>query len=87
VARLKRGSVSVFGRREFLAGAAALGLAKKAGASVLSRGAADRAVHAFLETQPFEGVVLIGQAGKPIYSRTIGFADIEARTPATLGTP
>jgi len=77
----------VFGRREFLAGAAALGLAEKAGASVLTGGAADRAVDAFLKIQPFQGVVLIGRAGKPIYSRTIGFADIEAKTPATLDTP
>jgi CubicO group peptidase (beta-lactamase class C family) len=77
----------VFGRREFLAGAAALGLAEKASASVLSGGAADRAVDAFLKIQPFQGVVLIGRAGKPIYSRTIGFANIEAKKPAALGTP
>jgi len=77
----------VFGRREFLAGAAALGLAEKAGASVLSGSAADRAVEAFLKIQPFQGVVLIGKAGKPIYSRTVGFADIEAKKPAALDTP
>lgn len=77
----------MFGRREFLAGAAALGLAEKAGASVLSGGAADRAVDVFLKTQPFQGVVLIGRAGKPIYSRIVGFADIEAKKPATIGTP
>jgi CubicO group peptidase (beta-lactamase class C family) len=77
----------VFGRREFLVGAATLGLVEKAGASVLSGGAADRAVDAFLKTQPFQGVVLIGRAGKPIYSRTMGFADIEARKPTTVGTP
>jgi CubicO group peptidase (beta-lactamase class C family) len=77
----------VFGRREFLAGAAALGLVEKASASVLTGGAADRAVDAFLKIQPFQGVVLIGRAGKPIYSRTVGFADIEAKTPATLDTP
>lgn len=77
----------MFGRREFLAGAAALGLAEKAGAGVLSGGAADSAVDAFLRTQLFQGVVLIGKAGKPIFSRTIGFADIEAKKPATLDTP
>ena len=77
----------MFGRREFLAGAAALGLAEKAGASVLSGSAADRAVEAFLKIQPFQGVVLIGKAGKPIYSRTVGFADIEAKKPAALDTP
>lgn len=77
----------MFGRREFLAGAAALGLAEKASAAALSGGAADRAVDAFLKLQPFKGVVLIGKAGRPIYSRTVGFADIEARTPATLDTP
>ena len=77
----------MFGRREFLAGAAALGLVENASATVLSGGAADRAVDAFLRTQPFQGVVLIGKAGKPIYSRTIGFADIEAKKPTTLDTP
>ncbi|WP_454715029.1 serine hydrolase domain-containing protein [Caulobacter segnis] len=77
----------MFGRREFLAGAAALGLVENASAAVLSGGAADKAVDAFLKLQPFQGVVLIGKAGKPIYSRTIGFADIEAKTPATLETP
>jgi CubicO group peptidase (beta-lactamase class C family) len=70
-----------------LAGAAAFGLAQTAAASVLSGEAADKAVDAFLKTQPFQGVVLIGKAGKPIYSRAIGFADIEAKRPATLGTP
>jgi CubicO group peptidase (beta-lactamase class C family) len=77
----------VFGRREFLAGAAALGMAEKAGASVLSGSAANKVVDAFLKTQPFQGVVLIGRAGKPIYSRTIGFADIEAKKPTAVGTP
>lgn len=77
----------MFGRREFLAGAATLGLAQKASAGVLSASAADRAVDAFLKTQPFQGVVLIGKAGKPVYSRTIGFKDIEARAPTTLDTP
>ena len=77
----------MFGRREFLAGAAALGLVENASAAVLSGNAADRAVDAFLRTQPFQGVVLIGRAGKSIYSRTVGFADIEAKKPATLDTP
>jgi len=75
------------GRREFLVGAAAFGLAEKASAAALSGGAADRAVDAFLKLQPFQGVVLIGKAGRPIYSRTVGFADIEARKPATRDTP
>lgn len=77
----------MFGRREFLVGAAALGVAGKASSSVLSGGAADKAVDAFLKLQPFQGVVLVGRAGKPIYSRAVGFADIEARKPATLDTP
>ncbi|PZR31596.1 serine hydrolase [Caulobacter segnis] len=77
----------MFGRREFLVGAAALGLAGQASASVLSGRAADQAVDAFLKVQPFQGVVLVGRAGKPIFSRTVGFADIEAKKPATLDTP
>ncbi len=77
----------MFERREFLAGAAALGFAEKASAASLSGGAADRAVDAFLKTQPFQGVVLIGKAGRPVYSRTVGFAEIETRRPAALDTP
>lgn len=82
----------MLGRREFLAGAAALtvaeiGLVGNASATVLSGRAADKAVDAFLRSQPFQGVVLIGKGGKPIYSRTVGFADIEARKSATLDTP
>lgn len=77
----------MLGRREFLAGAAALGLVENAAAGVLSGGAADKAVDAFLKLQPFQGVVLVGKAGKPIYSRTIGFADIEAKRATTLDTP
>lgn len=77
----------MFGRREFLAGAVALGLVEKASATVLTGGAADKAVDAFLKFQPFQGVVLIGKAGKPIYSRTVGFADIETKRPAALDTP
>lgn len=82
----------MFGRREFLAGAAALslveiGLVESASARVLSGGEADKAVDTFLKLQPFQGVVLVGKAGKPIYSRTVGFADIEAKKPATLDTP
>lgn len=82
----------MFGRREFLAGAAALslvemGLVGNASAAVLSGGAANKAVDAFLKLQPFQGVVLIGRAGKPIYSRTVGFADIEAKRSASLETP
>lgn len=77
----------MFGRREFLTGAVALGLVENATAAVLSGGAADKAVEAFLKVQPFQGVVLIGRAGRSIYSRSIGFADIEARRPAALGTP
>ena len=64
-----------------------MGLFENAAASVLSGGAADKAVDAFLKLQPFQGVVLVGKAGKPIYSRTIGFADIEARRATTLDTP
>lgn len=77
----------MFGRREFLAGAAALGLAEKASATVLTGKPADAAVDAFLKTQSYQGVVLIGRAGKPIYARSIGFADIEAKRLATLETP
>ena len=77
----------MFGRREFLAGAAALGFVEKASAAAFSGGPADRAVDAFLGSQPFQGVVLVGKAGRPIYARTVGLAEIEAKRPATLETP
>lgn len=64
-----------------------MGLVENAAASVLSGGAADKAVDAFLKLQSFQGVVLVGKAGKPIYSRTVGFADIEAKRATTLDTP
>ena len=76
----------VLGRRDILAGAAALAVAGRASA----REAGDRrnaAIDAFLATQPFQGVILLGRAGKPVFSRAIGMADIEARRPATVETP
>jgi CubicO group peptidase (beta-lactamase class C family) len=77
----------MFGRRDFLAGTAALSLAGPASAGVLSGGPREAAIDAFLKTQPFQGVILIGKAGWPIYTRAIGMADIETQRPATLDTP
>lgn len=77
----------MFGRREFLAGAAALGMTEAASASVLPGGPRDAAIEAFVGSQRFQGVVLIAQAGKPIFSRAIGLADIETRRPTSVDTP
>jgi CubicO group peptidase (beta-lactamase class C family) len=77
----------VFGRREFLAGATALGLTQAASAGVLSGGPRDAAIDAFVTSQHFQGVILIATAGKPVFSRAIGLADIAAQRPATLDTP
>jgi CubicO group peptidase (beta-lactamase class C family) len=77
----------VFGRREFLSGAAALGLTEAASAGVLSGGPRDAAIDAFVAAQRFQGVVLIAKAGKPIFSRAIGLAEIETQRPATVDTP
>lgn len=77
----------MFGRREFLAGATALGLTQTASAGVLSGGPRDAAIDAFVTSQHFQGVILIAKAGKQVFSRAIGLADIAAQRPATLDTP
>jgi CubicO group peptidase (beta-lactamase class C family) len=77
----------MFGRRDFLAGAAALTAAGGARASVLTGQPREAAIDAFLKAQPFQGVILIGRAGKPIFSRAIGLADIETKRPTTMETP
>jgi D-alanyl-D-alanine carboxypeptidase len=77
----------VFLRREFLAGTASLGFSGCSLAGVLTGAARDAAIDSFLKKLPFQGVILIGKSGKPVFARAIGMADIEAARPATLQTP
>ena len=77
----------MFGRREFLAGGVTLGVAQTASAGAPQGGARDAAIDGFVKSQGFQGVVLIGKAGKPVFSRAVGLADIQARRPTTLDTP
>jgi CubicO group peptidase (beta-lactamase class C family) len=49
-------------------------------------GADNPVVDAFVKEQAFQGVVMIGQAGKATYARAFGMADIEAGRPATTDT-
>jgi CubicO group peptidase (beta-lactamase class C family) len=77
-------------RRDFLAGAAAWGTLASIGtaSAVVVIGSAREAVIAdFLKQQPFHGVIAIAKAGKPMFSRAIGLADIEAKRATTLQTP
>lgn len=72
-------------RRYFLAGAALMAGCAKAG--IMSGNARESLIDGFAKTQGFQGVVLIGKAGKPIYHRSAGFADIEQKRAAALTTP
>ncbi|MEE3626252.1 serine hydrolase domain-containing protein [Nitrospirillum sp. BR 11752] len=47
----------------------------------------DGVVDAFVRDAGFQGVVMLGRAGKPDYVRTVGYADIEAKAPARADTP
>ncbi|CAN5384074.1 hypothetical protein BH10PSE4_BH10PSE4_37460 [soil metagenome] len=76
-------------RRDLLAGAL-LGLAPTvawaASKSVGPVGADNPLVEAFVKAQAFNGVVMMGVAGRPTYVRAFGMADIEAAKPATPDT-
>ncbi|GAA0539500.1 CubicO group peptidase (beta-lactamase class C family) [Rhizomicrobium palustre] len=72
-------------RRTFLTGAALLCASAQAG--IVSGKPREELIDSFARKENFQGVVLIGKAGKPIYLRTVGFADIEAQKPAKLETP
>ena len=49
-------------------------------------GADNPVVDAFVKEQAFQGVVMLGKAGKATYARAFGMADIEAGRPATVDT-
>jgi CubicO group peptidase (beta-lactamase class C family) len=74
-------------RRSFLAGGTALGLGTLASAGIATGASREAVIDSYAKDQSFQGVVLIGKAGKPDYHRAIGFADIEAGRAAALDTP
>lgn len=76
----------MFDRRDFLLTGAGLALAPGAAFAARPLGADNPIVEAFVKEQGFNGVVMMGQAGKPTYARAFGMADIEAAKPATVDT-
>lgn len=73
-------------RRHLLAAGAALGLIPAGARAAPSLGPDNPVVDAFVKTQAFQGVVLLGRQGTPTYARAFDYADIEAGRPATLDT-
>jgi Beta-lactamase class C and other penicillin binding proteins len=74
-------------RRSFLAGGTVVGLGSLAGAGIATGANREAIIDSYAKDQSFQGVVLIGKAGKPDYHRTVGFAEIETGRAATLDTP
>jgi len=73
-------------RRDLLLAGAGLALTPAAAFAAKPLGADNPLVDAFVKEQGFNGVVMLGKAGKPIYARAFGLADIEAGKPASLDT-
>lgn len=74
-------------RRSFLGAGAALSVLPCANAGIITGGAREAIIDLYAKDAAFQGVVLIGKAGKPLYQRCVGFADIEASRKTTLETP
>ena len=73
-------------RRNFLVGVTCLGAVPVGAWAIPALGNDNPVVDAFVKAQGFQGVVMLGRAGKPRYARAFGMADIEAGTPATVET-
>ena len=73
-------------RRDLLLAGAGLALAPGAALAAKPLGPDNPVVEAFVKEQGFNGVVMLGKAGKPNYARAFGMADIEAGKPAGLDT-
>lgn len=74
-------------RRRFIAGGTALSLTVGAKAGIATGSDRESLIDSFAKNQGFQGIVLIGKAGKPIYHRAVGFAEIESGRKASLTTP
>jgi D-alanyl-D-alanine carboxypeptidase len=73
-------------RRDLLLAGAGLALTPAAALAAQPLGPDNPIVDAFVKEQGFNGVVMLGKAGKPTYARAFGMADIEAGKPATIDT-
>jgi CubicO group peptidase (beta-lactamase class C family) len=73
-------------RRDLLLAGAGLALTPAAALAAQPLGSDNPVVDAFVKEQGFNGVVMLGKAGKPTYARAFGMADIEASKPATIDT-
>jgi CubicO group peptidase (beta-lactamase class C family) len=76
----------MFDRRDFLLAGVGLSLASGAALAAKPLGPDNPVVDAFVKEQGFNGVVMLGKAGKPTYARAFGMADFEAAKPATVDT-
>ncbi|KRA62019.1 serine hydrolase [Caulobacter sp. Root655] len=76
---LKRRDLILAGAGLMLAPTTALAAARPLGGD-------NPVVDAFVKEQAFQGVVMLGKAGKATYARAFGMADIEAARPATIDT-
>jgi len=74
-------------RRALLQGGAAMGMAALAPLPAWAKGHADDAkIDAFVKANGFAGTILRARAGKPVYARNFGLANIVTKTPATTDT-
>ncbi len=73
-------------RRQLLVTGALLGLAPATGFAKGPLGQDNPTVDAFVKAQGFQGVVMMGRAGKASYARAFGMADSEAKRAATIDT-
>lgn len=73
-------------RRAVLRAGAGLPLLSVLPASAWGAEHPDTVVDAFVRDTGFQGVVMLGRAGRADYVRTVGYADIEAKVPARPDT-
>jgi CubicO group peptidase (beta-lactamase class C family) len=76
----------MFDRRDLLLAGAGLALAPGVALAAKPLGADNPVVDAFVREQGFNGVVMLGKAGRATYARAFGMADLEAARPATVET-
>lgn len=73
-------------RRTLLVAGTCLGVMPASVWAKTPLGSDNPVVDAFVKAQGFQGVIMLGKAGKPSYARAFGMADIEADKPATVET-
>lgn len=74
-------------RRALLQGGAAMGMTALAPLPAWAKGHPDDAkIDAFVKANGFAGTILRARAGKPVYARNFGLANIAAKAPVTTDT-